>query len=80
MNWQEVCREPTLQNLPFKIELNRYGQVVMSPAEMEEKRNLYVTQGALEVWIRDEEGQVRFFNAAGMLNSSSLVPDFPDHV
>jgi len=32
MNWQEVCENPALQDLPFKIELNRYGQIVMSPA------------------------------------------------
>ena len=32
MNWQEVCANPALRDLPFKIELNTYGQVVMSPA------------------------------------------------
>ena len=156
MNWQEVCEEPTLQNLPFKIELNRYGQVVMSPAsnrhgrdqtriagkllellsegevitecsvdtpegtkvadvvwasaefiarhalttpypeapeicvevvspsnssaEMEEKRNLYFSQGAREVWICDEEGQVTFFDAEGQLGASGLVPKFPDRI
>lgn len=32
MNWQEVCDSKSLQDLPFKIELNEWGQVVMSPA------------------------------------------------
>jgi Uma2 family endonuclease len=32
MIWQEVVDCPYLDNLPFKIELNRYGQIVMSPA------------------------------------------------
>jgi Uma2 family endonuclease len=32
MNWQDVCDEPALQNLPYKIELNRFGKIVMSPA------------------------------------------------
>ena len=32
MNWEQVCASPHLQDLPFKIETNRYGQVVMSPA------------------------------------------------
>jgi len=32
MNWQQVCEDPTLKDLPFKIELNTYGQIVMSPA------------------------------------------------
>ncbi len=34
MNWQEVCTHPSLQNLPFKIELNEWGQVVMSPTKI----------------------------------------------
>ena len=32
MNWKQVCDDPTLQNLPYKIELNEWGQIVMSPA------------------------------------------------
>jgi hypothetical protein len=32
MNWQEVCAHPALQHLPFKLETNRWGQIVMSPA------------------------------------------------
>ncbi|MFM8332369.1 MAG: Uma2 family endonuclease [Candidatus Methylumidiphilus sp.] len=32
MNWQEVCNDLTLRNLPYKIELNEWGQIVMSPA------------------------------------------------
>ena len=35
MNWQEVCEHPSLQNLPFKIELNQYGQIVMSPVKFD---------------------------------------------
>jgi hypothetical protein len=34
MNWQEVCDNPQLKNLSFKIELNEYGQVVMSPLKV----------------------------------------------
>jgi len=30
MNWQEVCEHPSLQDLPFKIELNERGEVVMA--------------------------------------------------
>jgi len=32
MNWQQVCEHPTLKDLPFKIELNTYGQIIMSPS------------------------------------------------
>ena len=34
MNWQQVCENPDLQNLPYKIELNRQGQIIMSPASV----------------------------------------------
>jgi len=34
MNWQEVCEHPSLQNLPFKIELNERGQIVMSAVKV----------------------------------------------
>ena len=29
MNWQEVCEHPSLQDLPFKIELNEKGEIIM---------------------------------------------------
>ena len=32
MEWAEVISNPLLQNLPFKIELNRFGKILMSPA------------------------------------------------
>lgn len=34
MNWQEVCANPQLKNLSFKIELNEQGQVIMSPLKV----------------------------------------------
>lgn len=30
--WEAICDNPHLQDLPFKIELNGYNQIVMSPA------------------------------------------------
>ena len=32
MNWQEICNDPLLRELPYKIELNEWGKIVMSPA------------------------------------------------
>lgn len=153
MNWQDVCEHPSLQNLPFKIELNEQGQIIMnavrvihslyqgeieyrlrallksgrtfpecaiktakgtrvadvawasadtvrkikgevecsiapeicvevvsasnSEEEMEEKKDLYFARGAQEVWIC-ENGVMRFYRADGLLEKSSLVPDFPN--
>ncbi len=34
MNWQEICSNPALQNLPYKMELNQQGQIIMSPASV----------------------------------------------
>ena len=32
MQWSEVISNPLLQDLPFKIELNKFGNILMSPA------------------------------------------------
>jgi len=40
--WQEVCEDPRLRDLPFKIELNAYGQIVMSPVRV--KQGAYQTE------------------------------------
>ena len=32
LRWAEVIRDPTLQDLPYKIELNARGKIEMSPA------------------------------------------------
>ena len=149
----EVCEDKRLQNLPYKIELNRWGKIEMSPhrrehslfqgeiayllrnllphgvalsecaiettenvkvadvawasrqrwasmadrvscsiapeicvkilsdantsEEMDTKRKLYFQAGAVESWLCDESGRVRFFNQGGELVGSILCPAFP---
>ena len=34
MNWEELCNRPDLQNLPFRIELDAQGKVIMSPVKV----------------------------------------------
>lgn len=34
MNWQEVCDHPSLKDLPFKIELDELGKIIMSPVKL----------------------------------------------
>jgi Uma2 family endonuclease len=156
MNWTEVCEHPSLKDLPFKIELNEYGNIIMSPvkfdhsalqgeiiyllrtllkqgkalaecaiatskgtkvadaawtsperfeqnkhkveciiapeicvevmspgnteAEIQEKSALYFEEGAQEVWICEESGDIRFYDEAGRLAHSELVPDFPAQI
>ncbi|TVQ89489.1 MAG: Uma2 family endonuclease [Chromatiaceae bacterium] len=156
MHWRQIREHPSLQDLPFKIETDRWGHILMSPAsnrhsllqgelqallrtltpsgaafpecsvstaegvkvadvawasaaflarhgdadpypeapeilievispsnstaEMAEKRALYFAGGALEVWLCDEAGGLRFFDANGALEHSALVPTFPAQV
>ena len=152
--WQEIVADPTLRDLPYKVETNHRGQIVLSPHknqhsrqqkqiekqldsllqsgeafqewaiatsggtkqadaiwasddrlaemektgdpttlapeicvevmsesndwdEMEEKIALYRAAGAEEVWVVDEEGNVRFFGEEER-KQSDLAPDFPD--
>lgn len=44
MNWQEVCDNRYLRDLPFKIELNRWGKIEMSPT----KNKHSVLQGRIQ--------------------------------
>ncbi len=156
MKWAEVLEDRALQDLPYKIETNQLGQIVMSPAsnwhcilqgriirklgvlisdgevmpecsvqtdrgvkvtdvawasqkflthhrdqiaydaapelcvevlspsnlaaEIEEKRALYFQFGAAEVWICDEQGKMRFWQADGEISRSVLFPSFPESV
>jgi Uma2 family endonuclease len=156
MKWEEVCENKQLQDLPFKIELNKWGQIVMSPVkikhsfyqgriqrllesllktgevmpecaintsdgvkvadvvwcsdarfdqiqdeisasiapeicievkssgntvdEMEFKKQLYLEAQAIEVWLCNEQGQIKFYNQQGELEKSLLVPDFPTQI
>ena len=65
MTWQEVVNHKDLNNLPFKIETNEYGQVVMSPTKylhgiyqirMSRMIEQYLSQGIVSsetaIWTR----------------------------
>ncbi len=156
MKWEEVCENKQLQDLPFKIELNKWGQIIMSPVkikhsfyqgriqrllesllktgevmpecaintsdgvkvadvvwcsdtrfdqiqdqisasiapeicievkssgnaidEMEFKKQLYLEAQAIEVWLCNEQGEIKFYNQQGELKKSLLVPDFPTQI
>ncbi len=48
MQWSEIVADPALKNLPYKIETNEYGQIVMSP----HKRIHAIWQGEIEWQLR----------------------------
>jgi len=33
VHWQEICADPNVQDLPYKIELNKSGYIIMTPAK-----------------------------------------------
>jgi Uma2 family endonuclease len=57
---------------------------IVSPSntvvQMEEKRALYFATGAKEVWICERDGKMRFFDSAGEMAHSRLVPQFPAEI
>jgi Uma2 family endonuclease len=151
MEWASVISNPLLQNLPFKIELNKWGKILMSPAsnnhgrlqyevgsridrqkgsgkiimecsiqtsdgvkvadvawasdafiaeygystpyikapeicveivspsnsagEIEEKVQLYLAKGAVEVWVVNDNGQIAHYGHEGKLPSSREMQD-----
>ncbi|MDM8549123.1 Uma2 family endonuclease [Desulfobacterales bacterium HSG2] len=156
MNWQEACGHPNLQNLPFKIELDESGKIIMSPVkvnhsayqaeisymlrsmlkkgkaltecaigtckgtkvadvawasqerfakiihetecsiapeicievispsntrdEIDEKKELYFENGAEEVWICTNDGDLSFHIPGKEIKNSILSPEFPKRI
>src|SRR5688572_13756643 len=51
--WDELLRDPTLQDLPYKIELNAWGKVEMSPASNRHSRLQGIIARALGTQLKD---------------------------
>jgi Uma2 family endonuclease len=54
MNWQEVCEHPSLQDLPFKIELNERGEIVMAPVKV--VHSVYQSKISFFLWSFRQDG------------------------
>ena len=56
MEWREVVEHPSLKDLPFKIETNEWGKIMMAPASYEHA----IYQGIIIKWFNRiaEEGIV----------------------
>jgi len=51
--WDELCRDPSLQDLPYKIEINAWGKVEMSPASNRHGRLQIAIGGELNRQLPD---------------------------
>ena len=48
ITWEKVCADPQLQELPYRIELNRFNQIVMSPVNPRHSELCYAVARRLE--------------------------------
>jgi Uma2 family endonuclease len=53
LRWAEVVNDPTLRDLPYKIELNAFGKIEMSPASTRHGRIQAVIAAHLENQLKD---------------------------
>jgi Uma2 family endonuclease len=72
LTWEDVCADPTLRDLPFKIELNRLNQIVMSPAHPRHSRLRSKVARILGDLLSDGEAIVELAIETG---DSTKVPD-----
>ncbi|MDT0630190.1 Uma2 family endonuclease [Rubrivirga sp. S365] len=71
MTWEDVCAHPALQDLPFKVEQDRYGRIVMSPPFARHARLQYKIARMLE----DALGGVPATEAPVETRDGVKVPD-----
>ena len=51
ITWEKVCADPQLQDLPYRIELNRFNQIVMSPVNPRHSELCYTIARRLEDFV-----------------------------
>ena len=65
LRWAEVINDPTLRDLPYKIELNNFGKIEMSPANNRHAR----LQGEIAYELR------RQLTGGGVLTESPIATE-----
>lgn len=79
--WVSEERRKSRPNHPCYLIAPEICIEVVSPSnsqeELNERRRLFFEKGAIEVWLCDEEGQMSFFDPAGLLERSKICPEFP---
>ena len=58
MHWQDIRAHPALQDLPFKLETDRWGHIVMSPASNRHSRLQSLIARLLDRHLSDGEAFV----------------------
>lgn len=68
MKWSEVIADRDLQNLPYKIELNEWGNIVMSPAS---NRHSFL-QMAIAMLLAEQKDDGHTFNECSVETSKGV--------
>ncbi len=71
LRWDEVLKDPSLQDLPYKLELNAWGKVEMSPASNRHGR----LQAELAVALKARLGGGVFTECSILTRIGIRVPD-----
>ena len=71
LRWNEVLRDPSLQDLPYKIELNAWGKIEMSPASNRHAR----LQGELAGELRRQLSGTALAECSILTRIGIRVPD-----
>ena len=72
LTWEELCADPSLQDLPYRIELNGLNQIVMSPLYFRHGRYQLKIGKLLEQFLPTGEASVE---SAVMTTDNVKVPD-----
>lgn len=72
MEWNEVVAHPSLRDLPFKIELNEYGAIIMTPVKI--KHSVHAGEIAFLMRQMRSEGKV-FVECAIKTRKGTKVAD-----
>ena len=75
LRWAEVRRDPSLQDLPYKIELNAWGKVEMSPASNRHSR----LRGEFAFELRRQLGGAVLTECSVLTTTGIRVPDLAWH-
>lgn len=85
LTWEEVCADPNLEDLPYKIETNEWGQIVMSPRWLKQGACGAAMGGFLHQSMKQRgsivmNAAVKTSNRETALEVSALVPGFPKKI
>ena len=68
VKWNELIENPLFQNLPYKVELNKFGTILMSPAS-NKHGFLQIEVGSQ---IKDNQKSGRVFAECSILTSEGV--------